>query len=166
MGEDDTCCSHYCQPVFGGERECAVTCRGKFCEVDNDCCRGFPCAEVEGSVHRYCGACQDVGELCETDADCCFSACTQLLGTSIKLCASFPGGPCAKNADCRSCIQGLDCTVTVNDSPREVCHDGVCGCPDDYECCSNFECPQGTFCVFAIAGGDLVGECRPVVPGP
>ena len=161
----DVCCSNYCQPVFISQTACAAMCRGKECERDSDCCRGFPCREVAGSAYRYCGGCQEVGDLCETDADCCFSACTTLLGTSVTSCMSFPGGPCAKNADCRSCIQGQDCTVTVNGAPREICHNGVCGCPDDYECCSNFDCDFDETCVFVIEASGLNGECRPVLPG-
>ena len=166
LTEDDTCCSNYCGPVGPGQKACAATCRGKYCELEGECCPGFPCREVAGSPYRYCGGCQDLGELCETDADCCFSACTGFAGSQVKSCASFPGGRCATNADCRSCLQGLDCTATVDGAPREICHDGVCGCPDDYGCCSNLDCPQGAFCVFFADEDGPNGECRPIVPGP
>jgi hypothetical protein len=51
--------------------------------------------------------------------------------------------------------------VPITGGSRTVCHDGVCGCP--YDCCSNFDCRDGTFCVFG--GNGLNGECKPIVPG-
>ena len=132
------------------------------------CCRGVPClpVEVAEAVEGNSGGCKDAGRSCAVDAHCCFSACTQPLGATVRVCASHPGGPCAKNRDCGSCNRGGDCTVTVNGVPRDICQDGVCGCPDDYDCCSNFDCDVDETCVFVFAGGDLTGECRPVLPGP
>jgi hypothetical protein len=54
--------------------------------------------------------------------------------------------------------------VTVNGTPREACENGVCGCPDDYECCADFECDFNETCVFFFEGGHLTAECRPFVP--
>jgi hypothetical protein len=106
------------------------------------------------------------GAACEGDADCCFSDCTAVAGALRKGCGSLPGGSCARSANCRSCNLGGDCTVTVNGTPSEICHDGVCGCPDHYECCSNFDCADDETCVFVIEGGELNGECRPIIIGP
>ncbi len=165
---DGECCSNYCRSPSLGEKECAATCRGHFCQLDADCCRGVPClpVEVAEAVEGNCGGCKDAGRSCAVDAHCCFSACTQPLGASIRVCASHPGGPCAKNRDCGSCNRGGDCTVTVDGVTRDICQDGVCGCPDDYDCCSNFDCDVDETCVFVFAGGDLTGECRPLLPGP
>jgi hypothetical protein len=164
--DQEQCCSNYCQFVRPDEAACAPTCQGNHCLLDRDCCRGFRCTEVAAAGERFCGGCVDVaGAPCEADADCCFSDCTAVAGAPRKGCGSLPGGPCARSANCRSCNLGGDCTVTVNGTPSEICQAGICGCPDDYECCSNADCPEGTFCVFAIEGGDLVGECRSLEPG-
>lgn len=159
------CCSNYCQFIHVGENRCAPTCRGGFCELDRDCCRGFPCLPVEAAGLRFCGGCVDVaGAACETDADCCFSDCTQLFGSSTKFCGSLPGGPCDRSANCTSCGSGGDCTEIVDGTPREICQDGICGCPDHYECCAAFECDLNETCVFVREGGAVRGECRPFVP--
>lgn len=163
--DGDFCCSNYCQFERPGAASCAPTCRGKQCLLDRDCCRGFACTEVVAAANHFCGGCVDVGGSCEGNADCCFSDCTAVLGAPSKRCGSLPGGPCARSANCRSCNLGGDCVTPVAGVPREICRDGVCGCPDAYECCSNLDCPLDETCVFVWEGGELTGECRPLLPG-
>jgi hypothetical protein len=167
LSED--CCSNYCQRSMNfNDVRCAATCRGGLCSQESHCCRGEPCLPVASAGFSFCGGCAESGYGCESAAGCCYSACTGNPPGSPdenqKLCASYPGGPCAKNVDCRSCNYGAVCTVDVNGFIRDICNDGVCGCPDNDGCCSDDECPSGQICSRDWRG--LNGECAPIVVGP
>ena len=161
----EDCCSNYCQRSMNfSDYRCAATCRGKQCSQESHCCRGEPCLPVPAVAgFSFCGGCAESGYGCASAADCCYSACTGSPGESQKLCASYPRGPCAKNSDCRTCLYGAVCTVEVNGFRRDICNDGVCGCPDNDGCCSNNECPLDQICVRDWKG--LNGECTPIVIG-
>lgn len=164
------CCSNYCPPartVGPFEGVCAETCRGRLCTLETGCCRGFTCVVRDGSTTGTCGGCNDHGTVCETNADCCSGACTQTPGSSQKQCLSFAGGACTRNFGCRSCYVNEECSVEVRTPDGEtisssICHNGVCGCPD--ECCKSSDCPPGQNCIRDEDG--LHGQCKPQVIGP
>lgn len=161
------CCSEYCRDsiVIGNtvDNTCDATCRGKPCMPEGGCCRGFSCVD-QGSQNFRCGGCGQQADHCESDDECCFSDCTASSALPSKQCLSYPGGPCEKAIDCRSCFrfEYQDCRVQVNGNLVDICQNGVCGCP--YECCGESDCPPEKTCVVDDEG--LRGECKPIVVGP
>ena len=136
------CCSDFCRSSRLGVSACAATCRGQQCTLAEGCCRGFTCLNVDSTTgFGTCGGCRHGGSPCESDADCCFSACTASPNNPQKGCVSYAGGPCERSIDCKSCAVYGECTVTIDGTTRDICHNGVCRCPDNDECCPNKPCP-------------------------
>jgi hypothetical protein len=145
------CCSGYCR-----SRDCSATCLGKPCTPAEGCCGGFTCLSIDSMGSNTCGGCKNSSALCQSDAECCFSNCTARPDGTERRCWSFPGGPCEKAADCRSCFSG-ECVVTINGTIRSICVNGICACPDDDECCPNKPCAPAERCVTDAIG--LNGVC-------
>lgn len=85
------CCSRVCDFSVGGGA-CA-SCRGRSCSATVPCCGGLSC--INGS----CDGCGARATSCTVSSQCCFSNCTN------GACFSAIGGPCANDADCRTCYQ-------------------------------------------------------------
>lgn len=99
----ELCCSGTCDFLVN-DGSCAP-CRGRSCSTERPCCGGLDC------VNGFCDGCRDRGTSCSADIQCCFSDCTN------GACLSLQGGPCARNADCKSCYLGGSCTnACVNGS--------------------------------------------------
>jgi hypothetical protein len=97
------CCSGTCDSLIGGGT-CAP-CRGRTCSADTPCCGGYDC--ITGS----CDGCRDRAVSCTTSTQCCFSDCVS------GACLSAAGGRCSRDADCRACYLGHNCTnACVNGS--------------------------------------------------
>src|SRR5262249_54078833 len=155
----------YCVEHARGLHECAATCRGKPCSLEGGCCRGFTCRATGGPPGGLrCGGCADAdGEgFCNSDADCCFSACNQIPAQFKKRCLSFTGGPCAKNTDCAACALSVPsavnpaCSTIIGGRSQDICSNGICGCSEASECCTNSDCPSGKTCILF---GDALGRC-------
>jgi hypothetical protein len=97
------CCSGTCDFLVK-DGSCAP-CRGRSCSAEHPCCGRLDC------VNGFCDGCRDRATSCTTAAHCCFSDCTS------GACLSAQGGPCARDADCRSCYLNGACTnACVNGS--------------------------------------------------
>jgi hypothetical protein len=116
------CCSNFC--IFG---RCSLTCMGKPCTQDADCCANVPCfATALGST---CGGCLGPARGgCGDGARCCYSECDN------GVCGSRVGERCVTELDCsggepcvgRKCACPTQCCLDTDCAPAETCRGGEC----------------------------------------
>ena len=107
------------------------------CTCTHECCHDGDCNDNFTCHENYCVECMTNTD-CASGLLCSENSCVQCLED-----ADCSGDFLCYDNGCVECVQDEHCKIDMG----EVCQNQVCSCPDDFDCCSQSDCPGlSNFC--------------------